>query len=201
MDNGAAESEYAETLEAQKSKRWKVLLDVQRPYRWNLKRLKPGITLDVGCGIGRNLVNLPQGSVGVDINKHSVAKARALGYEAHTIESFLSDEKHGSEDPRFDSLLISHVLEHLTLDQSHELLKTYLRDGGRVIAICPREGCATPQKGHARGEQHITFLDAQAMESLLKSQNLETERAYSFPFPRPVGKVFKYNETVVVARK
>ena len=46
--------------------RWKRILDVQAPYRWNLRRLLgTRRTLDVGCGIGRNLVNLPVGSVGV----------------------------------------------------------------------------------------------------------------------------------------
>ena len=37
---------------------WKQLLDVQRPYRANLRRLDMGFVLEVGCGIGRNLLSL-----------------------------------------------------------------------------------------------------------------------------------------------
>jgi DNA primase len=29
---------------------WKQLLDVQRPYRWHIRRLELGFVLDVGCG-------------------------------------------------------------------------------------------------------------------------------------------------------
>ena len=52
---------------------WKKALNVQAPYRWNLRRQRLGRTLDVGCGIGRNLETLDPGSVGVDHNEHSVA--------------------------------------------------------------------------------------------------------------------------------
>jgi SAM-dependent methyltransferase len=47
------------------------------PYRWNLHRLLGGRrVLDAGCGIGRNLVGLEAGSVGVDHNPHSVEHCR-----------------------------------------------------------------------------------------------------------------------------
>lgn len=182
---------------------WKGFLDVQRPYRWNLKRLELGRTLDIGCGIGRNLINLPAGSVGLDFNEHAIARARERGCDACTPEEFFSRQ----EEP-FDSILVSHVLEHLTLDESRNIFATHLphlKDGGRVVAICPQEkGFArkdTRPEVAAKGEAHITFLDAPGLGSLLEEAGLEVEKAYSFPFPRPVGKVFRYNETVVVGRK
>ena len=48
-------ADYAERLETLETARWKRVLDVQAPYRWNLRRLGLGFTLDIGCGIGRNL--------------------------------------------------------------------------------------------------------------------------------------------------
>mgnify|MGYP001981888391 CR=1 FL=1 len=54
---------------------WKQLLDVQRPYRANLRRLDMGFVLEVGCGIGRNLLSLRKigiEAIGVDHNAHSV---------------------------------------------------------------------------------------------------------------------------------
>lgn len=205
MDQNAADSGYADRLETLTQKKWKVLLDVQRPYRWNIKRLKPGKTLDIGCGVGRHLAHLPDGSVGLDFNQHSISKARSLGCEAYTPEDFFSHEKYRDKEPRFDSILLSHVLEHLTVDESHTVISTYLpylRKGGKVIAICPQEkGYATPPQGRARGEDHVTFLDAEGIEEILKDLGLEITAAYSFPFPRGMGKVFRHNETVVVGEK
>lgn len=205
MDENTADSGYADRLESLTHKRWKVVLDVQRPYRWNLKRLKPGVTLDVGCGVGRHLANLSQGSVGIDFNEHSISKARSLGYEAYTPEDFQADEKYKDKQPAFDSILLSHVLEHLTLEQSHDVLSTYLpylKEGGRAIVMCPQEkGYATPPKGHAKGEAHVTFLDSNDIQEILGNLGLGIERAYSFPFPRRMGKIFRYNETVVVGKK
>ena len=51
---------------------WKKLLDVQAPYRWNLQRLKLGLTLEIGCGIGRNLMHLKGQGIGIDHNFQSV---------------------------------------------------------------------------------------------------------------------------------
>jgi 2-polyprenyl-3-methyl-5-hydroxy-6-metoxy-1,4-benzoquinol methylase len=205
VDKNTADSGYADRLESLTHKRWKVILDVQRPYRWNLKRLNPGITLDVGCGVGRHLVNLPHGSVGIDFNEHSVSKAKSSGYDAYTPDDFFSDEKYKDRQPKFDSILLSHVLEHLTLEESHDVLSTYLpylKKGGRVIVICPQEkGYASPPKGHAKGEAHVTFLDSVGIQNILRNLSLGIEAAYSFPFPRRMGKIFRHNETVVVGKK
>jgi SAM-dependent methyltransferase len=197
----AAELDYAKKLEREPAKWWKLLLDVQRPFRWNLKRLDLGRTLDVGCGVGRHLVNLPANSVGVDSNEYAVARARARGCDALTPEEFISRNK-----GEFDSILLSHILEHLTLEESRGVLRMYLpylRGGGRVVVICPQEkgfGDGQPEgKAHARGGAHITFLDGESISNLLEAAGLEVNKAYSFPLPRPAGKVFHHNETVVVA--
>jgi len=48
--------DYTERLGKLTGAGWKQRLDVQRPYRWNLRRLtEDRRVLDVGCGIGRNL--------------------------------------------------------------------------------------------------------------------------------------------------
>ena len=50
--------QYAHSLQQRESATWKRWLDVQRPYRWNLRRLEPGFLLDVGYGLGRNLAHV-----------------------------------------------------------------------------------------------------------------------------------------------
>src|ERR1041384_8291155 len=63
-------------------------IDVQAPYRWNLRRLDPGFTLDIGCGIGRNLSHLEGRAVGVDHNVECIAECRRQGFTAYTADEF-----------------------------------------------------------------------------------------------------------------
>jgi 2-polyprenyl-3-methyl-5-hydroxy-6-metoxy-1,4-benzoquinol methylase len=178
---------YAHRLKVLQTPLWKRVLDVQAPYRWNLRRLKPGRTLDVGCGIGRSLAHLAGDGVGVDPNKACVDEARAAGFEAYAPEDLPPE--------LFDSLLFAHVLEHV--DDAAALVRTYLprlRHGGRVILITPQE------MGYASDETHVRFLDLSALHRIAETCDLTVERAYSFPFPRWVGRLFKYNEFVLSAR-
>lgn len=187
---------YTERLTRLEGVRWKRLLDVQAPYRRNLRRLGLGFTLDVGCGLGRNLVNLRGNGVGVDHNAESVRAASARGLTAYTPEEFLRSSY--AIEGRFDSLLLAHVAEHMPEPDAVSLLRSYLRyvrSGGRVVVICPQE------KGYTTDPTHVRFLDLQAMRSLCEQVGTSVQRSYSFPFPRFAGKVFPYNEFVVVARR
>ena len=187
---------YAARLVTRQGVWWKRLLRVQAVYQWNLRRHRLGRTLDIGCGLGRNLVSLPAGSVGVDHNATSVAHARAAGLRACTVEEFLAG---GDAEPgAFDSLLLAHVVEHMTGEQARELLATYLpflRVGGRVLFVCPQE------KGYASDETHVAWTDGPALEQLARDCGLEPEPWRSFPLPRRAGRFFTYNEFLVVARK
>ena len=185
--------DYAERLRRREGARWKTLLDVQRPYRWNLRRLDLGRTLDVGCGIGRNLKNLGGNSVGVDHNADSIAIAREAGLTAYTTDEFWET---GIGAPgAFDSLLLAHVMEHVSAEVADDIVCQYLpclRAGGKVVFITPQE------VGYRSDPTHIRFLDLDGLRSHADALGINVERAYSFPFPRPMGKVFKYNEFVLV---
>lgn len=192
---GTTDVAYTERLAALESARWKQVLDVQRPYRWNLRRLDLGRTLDVGCGLGRNLAVLGPGSVGVDHNPSSVAVVRSRGLAAFTPDEF--DACPFARPAGFDSLLFAHVLEHMDADAGEELVGSYLpflSPGGRVAVICPQE------RGYAADSTHVRFVDFRALEGLAATLGLRVERQYSFPFPRAAGRLFPYNEFVVVAR-
>src|SRR6266576_1161854 len=117
---------------------WKRILDVHRPYRIHLQRLNLGSVLEIGCGIGRNLINLEKAnrSVGIDHNPNSVAVAVSRGLVAFTPEQFLSS--HYAQPSSFDSLLISHVAEHMGREAIVSLLKkylVYLRCRATVVSI------------------------------------------------------------------
>ena len=187
--------DYAERLRRKQMLWWKRLLRVQAPYRWNLRRQDLGRTLDVGCGIGRNLGVLPAGSVGVDHNTMAVALARSSGYNAYTVEEFMEGEL--AVQGAFDGLLLSHVVEHMKREEAEALIREYLpflRPGGRVFLVCPQE------RGYASDSTHVWFAQDFDLEALVGTLGLELERSFSFPLPRKAGKLFIYNEFGVTAR-
>lgn len=189
-------ADYAERLAALEGVWWKRLLNVQAPYRWNLRRLGLGRTLDVGCGLGRNLAHLGPDSVGVDHNPDSVGMARARGLTAYTSKELQTAP--GCEPASFDSALLAHVVEHMDSGAAEELLRIYLpyvRPGGTVVLITPQE------KGYTTDDTHVRFVDFDGSRALAEAVGLEVRRSYSFPLPRAAGKVFPYNEFVVVATK
>ncbi|MGI5126736.1 class I SAM-dependent methyltransferase [Pseudonocardia sp. CA-107938] len=190
-----ASAAYTARLTGRSRAGWKQRLDVQAPYRRNLQRLLGGRrTLDVGCGIGRNLVNLPAGSVGVDHNPHSVAECRAAGLTAYTVDEFLGEPPAA---PLFDGMLAAHLVEHLPAGEAGTVLKPYLpylASGAVVVLICPQE------RGFASDPTHTVFTDQPMLASLAAELGLVVERQYSFPLPRFTGRVFTYNEFVTVAR-
>lgn len=187
---------YTDRLLTLSQKRWKSYLNVQMPYRRNLQKIDPGKTLDIGCGVGRYLQYLPAGSVGMDHNEHSVKKSCLLGLTAYTPKLF--EKSQHNKPGSFDSLLLSHVLEHLTFEEGLILIRQYtplVKKGGKLIIFCPQE------KGYASDSTHVTFLDNAKLEKLAKLAGYKIIRSGSFPLPRKAGKVFKYNEIVVVGQK
>ena len=192
-DPATASAAYARRLDT--SAWWKRALDVQAPYRWNLRRQHLGRTLDIGCGVGRNLANLPEGSVGVDHNETSVRLARGRGLDARTVGEWTeAPEPAGS----FDSLLVAHVVEHLEPEEARTVVRSYLpflRPGGRVMFICPQE------RGYASDATHVTWTTGNDLVALARDLGLEPATWFSFPFPRSAGRVFTYNEFCLVAVK
>ena len=186
-------ADYTDRLRLLSGARWKRLLRPADPYLWSLRALRLGPTLDVGCGIGRNLAVLPTGSLGVDHNADSVAHARGLGLHAVTVEEF---QKRAMRPGSFDTVLVAHVLEHLDAEAGLQLMRTYLpylRPGGRVLLICPQE------KGYASDPTHERWLAGNDLVGLCQELGLVPGRPRSFPLPRRAGKAFVYNEFRLVA--
>lgn len=174
---------------------WKRVLPVQAPYRWHVRRLRLGRTLDVGCGYGRNLDHLRNHAVGVDHNPGLIEAARARGLEAYTDREFSSSGI--ARLHSFDTLLYSHVLEHMTEREAAHIIHTYLPyllPGGRIVIFTPQE------RGYAADPTHVEFMDFERVHTLCEDVGLQVERKYSFPLPRWAGRVFPYNEFVVIAR-
>jgi 2-polyprenyl-3-methyl-5-hydroxy-6-metoxy-1,4-benzoquinol methylase len=184
-------AEYAQRLDRLEHRSWKRW--VPNPYRWHIRRRCTGRVLDVGCGIGRCLAYVDGRGTGVDPNADAIAIARRRGLTA-----FTPDELAARPDlADFDTLLCSHVLEHLASDQAVTLLRTWLprvRPGGRVVLICPQE------RGQASDPTHVRLMDVFALTELAAAANLDVDRITSFPLPRWAGRWWVHNETVLIGR-
>lgn len=186
--------EYTARLARLEQARWKRLINAQAPYRWNIRRQDPGFTLDVGCGLGRNLAHLDGHGVGVDHNPDSIATVRAKGFVGFTVGEFFDSDY--AKPGTFDTMLLAHVAEHMPESDALSVVNSYLpfiKPGGKVIFITPQE------RGYATDATHVRFVGFSEQSDLARELNLTVQRQFSFPFPRVAGKYFPYNEFVCVS--
>ena len=190
------EKNYTEGLLHRQSAWWKQFFNVQYPYKRNIQSLKPGFVLDVGCGIGRNLLHLDGNGIGVDHNPTSIEVSQSRGLEAYTVDDFL--RSHYNKPGTFDSILLAHVAEHMIGDDFVLVLQQYihlLKYEGKIIIITPQE------KGFKSDDTHVQFMDFDTIKKLLLRVGFKTIKQYSFPFFKFIGHFFKYNEFITIAIK
>lgn len=196
MSNNTINKDYTYRLTKKQYTWWKNLLDVQRPYRYNINKLNLGFTLDLGCGIGRNLLHLKGNGVGIDHNESSIEICKEKGLIAYTNDAFKLSEY--STPKKYDSILLAHVVEHLTELDAYNLIKEHLyllKENGKIVVITPQEA------GYKSDATHVKFVNFEDVKRMFEKLNLKPIKHYSFPFPRIIGKVFKYNEFISVAKK
>lgn len=158
-----------------------------------------GRALDFGCGIGELLRMLGKGSVGLEVNPHTVEYCRNAGlpvtlYEpekdAYTLDCVAAGQ--------FDTLIVSHVLEHL--DRPDLILRTLFASARRigvrrVVVIVPGPA------GYASDRTHKTFIDRSYLDARVMAglDGIHLAKLQYFPFPHKIfGELFKYNEMIAV---
>lgn len=190
--------DYTARLQRREHASWKQLFDVQRPYRWNLNRLQLGYTLDLGCGIGRNLKNLNGNGIGIDHNPESVRKARERGFKAFTPDEFHEFINNAQSTEIFNSMLVAHVCEHMPKESAIDLIKKYLpyiKKNGKVVIITPQPA------GYHSDETHVEYIGPAALDEIGQQCSLKKQKYYSFPLPQFFGRLFIHNEHVWIGAK
>lgn len=159
-----------------------------------------GATLDFGCGVGELLRRLPSGSMGLEYNQATVSHCHHEGLPVIWYDGFADDWALTALEPgrRFESMVISHVLEHL--EEPLEVLLKLLRSGRargirRVLVIVPGRA------GFRIDHTHRTFVDL----GLLSTERIPTETGFRsihaayFPLNlRMVGDWFPHHELQMV---
>jgi len=189
------EAGYAEQRLTAESAWWKRLLDVQRPYRSHLRRLRLGLVLEIAAGSAATSTTCaaPASRRSQPAGGGDRARARPGGVHARGAPRLPLGN---AGTVRFAPLL-ARPRAHASgaSDGVGPRLPRSAGRRGRVVAITPQEA------GFRSDPTHVEFMDFDAVEGLLRGAGLDVQVRYSFPLPRLTGPVFKYNEFVTIARK
>ena len=198
--NNTNSEEYFEEIHSNTQARWKKFLPLQLPYKLNLQMQALGKVLEIGAGLGRNQGFLDS-AVGVEHNVQSVEYCINKGFDVYLPEDFHEKFKdYRGKNAIFDSLLVSHVLEHIEYENQILTISKYLpylKLSAKIMLVTPQEA------GHHATQSHITWTDFDRLEQIIfdASNEFKIVKRYSFPFSRNAGKFFKYNEFNVVAAR
>lgn len=148
--------------------------------------------LDVGCGIGIYLEVLGERGIGVDISHPDLKVAKEKGLKVIRIDA---NRKLPFKDHSFDTVLLSHVLEHVyspieLLRESYRVLS----DGGITIVGLPVENSLSNLSGrdsyYSRHEGHLYSFSLENIKILLKKVGFVVENK-TIVEPWPAGRLEK----------
>ncbi|HEX5947246.1 MAG TPA: methyltransferase domain-containing protein [Acidimicrobiales bacterium] len=240
--------EYGQEYTDRQAGRSRLRKVMRRPWLRAAAGFVEGPAIDLGCGVGELLERLPAGSMGLEINRASVAHCRAKGLDVTYYDGWaddwrlsavcdavrarggtlapatarnasdpdsvdpgsdsgpdladpdadsgpdLADPGRSRGDGTFDTLIMSHVLEHLDdpVDVLHRLLGTAGPLGLRQVLIV-----VPGRAGFRSQETHRTFVDRAMLSDAAVTRDTGFVLASTSYFPgnlRRIGDVFLYHE-------
>ena len=188
---------YAASQLARRDSGWRAR--VKQFYLDRILRHARGVTVDIGCGAGQLLEQLPPGSIGLEVNPALLRDLRAQGLPVLPIEPdetrvTLGDLQAGVAE----TAVLSHVLEHFADAASvlHRLLADCRALGiARLIVVVPG------RVGYASDATHKTFVtvDYLRRHGLLEGPGFVVAHQSYFPGDfEAIGRLFIYHELMLV---
>jgi putative flippase GtrA len=172
---------------------------IRQFYLDRILRHARGVTVDIGCGAGQLLEQLPTGSIGLEVNPALVRDLRAKGLNVIAVTSettavSLGGLRHGVAQ----TVVLSHVLEHF--DDAATVLRRLIADCSaigisRLIVVVPGE------VGYRSDPTHKTFVALGYLRehNLLDGDGFSASHHSYFPVNlRFMGQLFIYHELMVV---
>jgi SAM-dependent methyltransferase len=134
-----------------------------------------GYVLDIGCGPGVYLEMYSGPSLGVDAHPNNIRICSNKG-----INAIESDANNYVQENSFDTVLLSHILEHLDFPETViENAYRNVKPSGQLIIIVPcREGFVaglTPEIGHKK------FITENDIDSYMKKFHCKKIKSVCFP--------------------
>ena len=172
---------------------------IRKIYLNSIVKKVEGRAIDFGCGIGELLERLPNGSIGFDINPHTVeyCKNKGLKVLLYQYESDHYDFKE-IEKGEFQTFILSHVLEHIP--NPVEVLKKIisscrLKSINKIIIVVPGKKGFKFDNTH----QHFISKDFFVKNNLLDFDGYSITLMKYFPINlRWIEDVFTYHELQIV---
>lgn len=173
---------------------------VRRAYLHSAASQVSGPTLDFGCGVGELLERLPAGSHGLEYNQATVEFCRRKGLPVDAYDGFADDWGLSVLAPgsRFDSMVISHVLEHL--EEPAQVLRRLLLASER-LGVCRVLVIVPGRAGFRIDATHRTFVDRGMLTdaAIVEDTGFSLTRARYFPGNlRRIGDWFPHHELQVL---
>ncbi len=158
-----------------------------------------GPTLDVGCGAGQLLEQLPAGSMGLELNPVLVEELSSKGLRVSQIVGASDRIEIGDfVIGTFRTLVLSHVLEHF--ENAARVLEMLLEDCAqrgieRVVIVVPGK------VGYESDSTHKTFVTLDYLEDKRLTTHAGFSLGHRSYFPgnlESIGKLFIYHELMLV---
>ncbi len=184
----AARAEIASIRAAKKIKRghfWRLASEI---YSVCIGDMQPGRILDIGCGIGAELLALNREGwdvYGSDLNRVAIA---ALN-ECFPGHFRISDGEFGGWNERFDVIMMNQVLEHLVTPQPVlRGLAGLLKPHGRLVIVTPN-ACSWARRIFVRRwvqywpPEHVALYGPNQIRRLLRDCGWQPQRVKTFAAP------------------
>lgn len=175
---------------------------VRRLYMNKAQSLLTGRTLDLGCGVGDLLSQLPPGSLGLEYNRATVDHCQQRGLPVRWYDGQADGWQltPALASGPFQSLVISHVLEHF---DHPALVLQALAEHSPNLGVSQMLIIVPGSAGFASDPTHRTMIDLPWIQRVLQTlPEWQLIHAAYFPFNHAaIGNHFTHNELQVLLER